>query len=103
MDYNEQTKIRKDTIYTFIANLNKMSGTFNGDETVVSVPGVKILEAAQFCEREKLPAVYLAYKNNLWQIEVVNDDNSICLEITGDGLSEATLDTYVVYQSVPSL
>jgi hypothetical protein len=91
-------KIKKDSIYTFIANQSKIDPEFIGNEIVLSIPGNKILEASQFAQREKLQSIYLVYKNNSWHLQTCPDNNCFSLEVTPEGLSERILDAYIIHQ-----
>lgn len=96
------SKIKKDSLYTFIANQNRIDPKFIGNEIVLSIAGIKILEAAQFAKREKLQLIYLVYKNNTWSVQTCPDTNCFSLEITPEGLSENVLKAYLVHQDVLS-
>lgn len=92
---------QKDSIITFVKNIDPASAKFDGDEVVFSMPYSNIIEAAQFCERERLDYIFLGLKNSIWQHEISSNDFEYFITITQAGLSSETTQEYTYAISVP--
>lgn len=97
------SKIKKNIIYTFVPNMNHMDTKFSGTETPISIPGTKILEAMQFCERERLDIVYLTREKGNWTNRASASEKFFYIEMTSKGFTKATHDMYIIHQASPSL
>ena len=90
-----ENKIKKDSIVSFIRNHDPREAHFEGGERIFSIPYSKIIEAAQFCERERLDKVFLGFKNKAWRIEVISDAFELYITIDNKGISPETEFKYV--------
>ena len=88
---------RNDSVITFIKNHDTGSASFTGEEIVFSMPYSKILEAAQFCEREFLDSIFVGLKNNEWQLEISDKDFEYSVLVTPNGISQETELEYVYF------
>jgi len=91
----EINKVKKDSIVTFIRNNKPEEAHFNGEEVILSIPYSKILDTAQFCERENLDVVYLGFKNQVWQLAITKVDFKYYIVIDKNGVSLETAKEYV--------
>jgi hypothetical protein len=92
---------QKDFIITFVKNIDPSSARFEGNEPVFSIPYSKIIEAARFCERERIDYVFLGFKNQTWQHEISSDSFDYFITVDQNGLSSETTReyAYVISQS----
>ena len=88
-------KSNKDAIITLVENREHRRAQFDGDEVVLSIPYSRVLEAAQFCERERLDHVFLGFKNKAWQFGITNNNFEHFITVDSNGISPKTAQDYV--------
>jgi hypothetical protein len=82
-------------VITFVKNHNPKETEFKGTEQIFSFPYTRVLDATEFCKREKLEYVYIGFKKGRWILDTEKPGLKFPIKITQAGMDESVTKKYV--------
>jgi hypothetical protein len=82
-------------VITFVKNHSPKETEFRGTEKIFSFPYTRILDATEFCKREKLSHVYIGFKKGRWILDTEETGLKFPIKITQSGMDPEVGRKYV--------